>query len=92
MTEAEVAGLTQPETPTTERGPGWEPVPELERPALTDISGVLEASTQGEAENALENIALTAEDGDRRVTHNAKWWTDAIDQRLKNLNKIRGCA
>ena len=92
-TEEEVAQLPPQGEPTTERGPEWAPVPERERPPEVDIDGVLEASTRGpETAKPLSDVALTAEDGDRRVTHNAKWWKDAIDQRLKNLNKIRGCA
>ena len=58
---------------------------------MVRVDAVLDASAVGEG-TALAEIPLTATDGDRSVTHNAKWWKDAIDDRLKKLNKIRGCA
>lgn len=69
----------------------WEPVPEPERPPEVDVDVILNASAEGEGVS-LSNIPLTATDGDRSVTHNAKWWKDAIDDRLIKLNRLRGCA
>lgn len=93
-TPAEAA--PEAEAPPAPRGEpteeaAWQPVEQLERPPEVDINGVLEASTQGEGTD-LTNIALTATDGERSVTHNAKWFKDAVDSRLEKLNKIRGCA
>ena len=82
-----------PERSEAELTESWEPVPERERPPEVDVDVVLNASAEGPADTpSLTDIPLTAEVGDRTVTHNAKWFKDAIDKRLVNLNKIRGCA
>lgn len=91
LTPEELAERPQQEGPAAPVD--WEPVPELERPPIVDIGGVLDASAAApEGVTSLADIPLTAEDGDTRITHNAKWWKDAIDERLTNLNKLRGCA
>lgn len=69
----------------------WEPVPEPEMPPLVDINFALDRSAEGEGRN-LSDIVVTATDGDRSVSHNARWWKTAIDDRLMKLNKVRGCA
>ena len=71
----------------------WEVAPEVDRPPEVDVDVVLDASAEAPAgTEKLANIPLTAEVGERTVTHNAKWVKDAIDKRLVKLNKIRGCA
>lgn len=54
---------------------------------------VLEASREPTADSTpLNKFKLTYEIGDKKVTHNAKWWVDAIDKRLQKLAKLRTCA
>ena len=63
------------------------------REAPVDMTGVLEASLEApEGSNGLTEVNITAESGDTRVSMNAKWWQEAIDDRLEKLNKLRGCA
>jgi hypothetical protein len=73
-------------------GTDWVPAPVPERPPEVDINGVLEASAATPSGSVgLSDVPISAQDGDRTIIHNAKWWKDAIDKRLTNLNKLRGC-
>jgi hypothetical protein len=87
---SEIADMFNDAYPIAEPDSIEETVPEYD---TADIDSVLEASAQSEGgETPLEDITLVAEDGNRVVSHNAKWWKGAIDDRLKKLNKMRGCA
>jgi hypothetical protein len=66
----------------------WDAEPEIsisiEKPLGLSRGPALEGVGRGE-------IKLTAEMDGKKITHNAEWWLNAIDQRLYDINKLRGC-